>query len=45
VLGDNIFFGQGLTGKLRAIAAEPQGATVFGYRGQMILPARGLPLI
>ena len=34
VLGDNIFFGQGLTGKLRAIAAEPQGATVFGYRVQ-----------
>ncbi|MDP3959459.1 MAG: glucose-1-phosphate thymidylyltransferase RfbA [Pseudorhodobacter sp.] len=32
VLGDNIFYGQGLTGKLRAIAAEPQGATVFGYR-------------
>lgn len=32
VLGDNIFYGQGLTGKLRAIATEPRGATVFGYR-------------
>lgn len=34
VLGDNIFYGQGLTGKLRAIVAEPRGATVFGYRVQ-----------
>lgn len=29
VLGDNIFFGQGFTGKLRDVAARAQGATVF----------------
>jgi glucose-1-phosphate thymidylyltransferase len=32
VLGDNLFFGHGLTEKLRAAAARPEGATVFGYR-------------
>lgn len=32
VLGDNIFFGHGLTEKLRAANAQTQGATVFGYR-------------
>ena len=31
-LGDNIFFGNGLTGRLRAAAARQRGATVFGYR-------------
>ena len=32
VLGDNIFFGQGFTPKLREAAARSKGATVFGYR-------------
>ncbi|MDC0279104.1 glucose-1-phosphate thymidylyltransferase RfbA [bacterium] len=32
VLGDNIFYGQGLTPKLQAIANQSVGATVFGYQ-------------
>ncbi len=32
VLGDNIFFGQGFTPKLREASARPHGATVFGYQ-------------
>lgn len=32
VLGDNIFFGQGLKSKLMEAAARPTGATVLGYR-------------
>jgi len=31
VLGDNIFFGQGLSGLLRHAAEKTGGATVFGY--------------
>jgi len=31
VLGDNIFYGHGLTEKLRAAGARTKGATVFGY--------------
>jgi len=31
VLGDNIFYGQGLGTLLRAAALEPVGATIFGY--------------
>ncbi|WP_422910575.1 glucose-1-phosphate thymidylyltransferase RfbA [Pseudomonas sp. MAC6] len=31
ILGDNIFHGQYFTGKLLRAAAEPSGATVFGY--------------
>jgi len=32
VLGDNIFYGQGFSPKLRAAAARETGATVFGYQ-------------
>lgn len=32
VLGDNIFFGQGFSPKLRQVAARQTGATVFGYQ-------------
>jgi glucose-1-phosphate thymidylyltransferase len=31
VLGDNIFYGQGLTGLLQSASARSSGATVFGY--------------
>jgi glucose-1-phosphate thymidylyltransferase len=31
VLGDNIFYGQGLRQRLRAASAQSVGATVFGY--------------
>lgn len=31
VLGDNLFFGHGLSAELQAIAADPRGATIFGY--------------
>jgi glucose-1-phosphate thymidylyltransferase len=32
VLGDNIYFGQGFSPKLRNVVASLQGATVFGYQ-------------
>ncbi|MFB0934317.1 MAG: sugar phosphate nucleotidyltransferase, partial [Propionivibrio sp.] len=32
VLGDNIFYGQSFTRTLRQAAAQPHGATVFGYQ-------------
>ncbi|MEM1041206.1 MAG: glucose-1-phosphate thymidylyltransferase RfbA [Bacteroidota bacterium] len=32
VLGDNIFYGQGLSGRLQRAAQQAEGATVFGYR-------------
>ncbi len=32
VLGDNVFYGHGLTEKLRAASLRPQGATIFGYQ-------------
>lgn len=32
VLGDNIFFGQGFSPKLRSVAQRNKGATVFGYQ-------------
>lgn len=32
VLGDNIFYGQGFTPKLRLAAQRTEGATVFGYQ-------------
>jgi glucose-1-phosphate thymidylyltransferase len=31
ILGDNIFYGHGLTGILRAAAQRADGATIFGY--------------
>ena len=32
ILGDNVFFGQGLGTNLQRVAARPVGATIFGYR-------------
>ena len=32
VLGDNIFYGGGLSKQLQAASARPSGATIFGYR-------------
>lgn len=32
ILGDNIFYGHGLTERLRAAAGYAEGATLFGYR-------------
>ncbi len=32
ILGDNIFYGQGLTPKLQTVVAREQGATIFSYR-------------
>ena len=32
VLGDNIFYGQGFTNKLRDVVTRNSGATVFGYK-------------
>jgi glucose-1-phosphate thymidylyltransferase len=32
VLGDNVFFGEGLSAKLKAADARSSGGTVFGYR-------------
>ncbi|MFC4656873.1 glucose-1-phosphate thymidylyltransferase RfbA [Rheinheimera marina] len=34
ILGDNIFYGQGFSPKLKQVAARENGATVFGYRVQ-----------
>ena len=34
ILGDNIFYGQGLSGRLAAAASRGRGATVFGYQVQ-----------
>ena len=31
ILGDNIFYGQSFSSKLKAATAQPHGATVFGY--------------
>jgi glucose-1-phosphate thymidylyltransferase len=31
ILGDNIFYGQGLAKRLQAVATRERGATVFGY--------------
>ena len=31
ILGDNIFYGEGLSQRLQVIAGQNQGATVFGY--------------
>jgi glucose-1-phosphate thymidylyltransferase len=51
ILGDNLFFGQGLTGKLQRAAQRQRGATVFGYQvndperyGVLELDGTGRPL-
>jgi glucose-1-phosphate thymidylyltransferase len=31
ILGDNIFYGEGLSARLQAIAGQATGATIFGY--------------
>ena len=31
ILGDNIFYGEGLSDRLQAIATKDEGATIFGY--------------
>ncbi len=31
ILGDNIFYGEGLSGKLQRLAERTDGATIFGY--------------
>lgn len=31
ILGDNIFYGEGLSGRLQVIAKKDKGATIFGY--------------
>lgn len=31
ILGDNIFYGEGLSARLQAISSQDQGATIFGY--------------
>jgi glucose-1-phosphate thymidylyltransferase len=31
ILGDNIFYGQGLSQTLQQLARQPEGATIFGY--------------
>ena len=31
ILGDNLFYGHGLSERLQAAAQQPEGATVFGY--------------
>lgn len=31
ILGDNIFHGDGLSEQLQRVAADPEGATIFGY--------------
>jgi glucose-1-phosphate thymidylyltransferase len=51
ILGDNIFYGHGLTDRMRAAAQRPSGATVFGYwvkdpqrYGVVTLDGQGRPL-
>jgi glucose-1-phosphate thymidylyltransferase len=34
VLGDNVFYGQDLSGTLQRASARPEGATIFGYHVQ-----------
>ncbi len=31
ILGDNVFYGEGLSRRLQKISASPSGATIFGY--------------
>lgn len=51
ILGDNLFYGQGIPEQTRAAAARTEGATIFGYRvkdahryGVVELDANGRPV-